>query len=82
MPLSPYRVRIRWLVDNQSGAVRPVNASRGAHYTPGSWFGARSLPLTVTSVGTHRSRLLRVIVSYCRTSAQNRKGDGAFLRPA
>jgi len=37
MPLSPYRVRIRWPVDCLSGAVRPVNAPRGTHYSPGSW---------------------------------------------
>jgi len=43
MPLAPCRVRIRWPVDCLSGAVRPVNAPRGTHNTPGSWIWGQEL---------------------------------------
>jgi hypothetical protein len=43
MPLSPYPVRIRWPVDCLRGIVRPVNAPRGTHHTPGSWMWGQEL---------------------------------------
>ena len=78
MPLSPYRVRIRWPVDCLTRAVRPVYVQAAPTIPPApdrsQEVAARWHHLK------HDARLLRAIGPTSATSGRKQKG-GALLPP-
>ena len=74
MPLSPYPVRIGRLADNQSGAVQPVSTPEAPTIPLAPGFGARSLPLAVTSVGRTAREYSRDSSLFCHKQAETALG--------
>src|SRR5262252_5747330 len=73
VPVHPYLVRIRRWVDNQRGAVRPVNAPE----TPTISLALRPLPLAVTSVGRAARDYSRDSSLFCHKQTETERRSGA-----